>query len=115
MLTHPQDLDAQLHVAARKKIHAYRAQYASNRNITFMPAITSTSSRMHGEFLRLLFLQARFPPVSGRREGKRRTCAKGLPAAACAFESGHLTLVSGAGEGEVVSKKVGNEVRGAQG
>ena len=30
------------------------------------------------------------------------------------FESGHLTLVSGAGEGEVVSKKVGKEVRGAQ-
>ena len=30
-------------------------------------------------------------------------------------ESGHLTLVSGAGEGEVVSKKVGKEVRGAQG
>ena len=51
------------------------------------------------------------------REGKRRTCAKGLTAAACAFESGHLTLVSGAGEGEVVSKKVGKEVslRGAQG
>jgi len=36
-------------------------------------------------------------------------------AAACAFESGHLTLLSGAGEGEVVSKKVGKEVRGAQG
>ena len=31
------------------------------------------------------------------------------------FDSGHLTLVSGAGEGEVVSKKVGKEVRGAQG
>ena len=30
------------------------------------------------------------------------------------FESGHLTLVSGAGEGEVVSKEVGEE-RGAQG
>ena len=29
------------------------------------------------------------------------------------FESGHLTLVSGAGEGEVV-KKVGKEVRGAR-
>jgi hypothetical protein len=27
------------------------------------------------------------------------------------FESGHLTLVSGAGEGEVVSKKVGEEER----
>ena len=38
-----------------------------------------------------------------------------LPAAPCAFESGHLTLVSGAGEGEVVIKKVGKEVRGAQG
>ena len=58
LLTHPQDLDAPLHVAARKKINAYRDQYANNRNITFMPAITSTSSRMHGEFLRLLFLQA---------------------------------------------------------
>jgi len=29
--------------------------------------------------------------------------------------SGHLTLVSGAGEGEVVSKEVGEEERGAQG
>ena len=37
--------------------------------------------------------------------------------AACSFEpeSGHLTLVSGAGEGEVVSKEVGEEERGAQG
>ena len=59
LLTHPQDLEAgPLHVAARKKISTYRDQYANNRNITFMPAITSTSSRMHGEFLRLLFLQA---------------------------------------------------------
>jgi len=47
LLTHPQDLDAPLHVAARKKISTYRDQYANNRNITFMPAITSTSSRMH--------------------------------------------------------------------
>ena len=31
-----------------------------------------------------------------------------------AFESGHLTLMNGAGEGEVVSKEVGEE-RGAQG
>ena len=36
-------------------------------------------------------------------------------AAACASESRHLTLVSGAGAGEVVSKKAGKEVRGAQG
>ena len=39
---------------------------------------------------------------------------QGTLAAACAFESGHLTLMNGAGEGEVVSKEVGEE-RGAQG
>ena len=44
----------------------------------------------------------------------RDTTSRGQ-AAACTFESGHLTLVSGAGEGEVVSKKVGKEVRGARG
>jgi hypothetical protein len=37
---------------------AYRQQYADNQNISFLPAIVSTSTRMHGEFLRLLFLQA---------------------------------------------------------
>ena len=37
-------------------------------------------------------------------EGKRE---------ACAFESGHLTLLSGAGKGEVVSKNVGEDERGA--
>ena len=73
LLTHPQDLDAPLHVAARKKISTYRDQYANNRNITFMPAITSTSSRMHGEFLRLLFLQA-------HRETTAHFTAIGMPA-----------------------------------
>jgi hypothetical protein len=40
-IAHPQHLDAPLHVAARKKPLAYRAQYANNRNITFMPAIAT--------------------------------------------------------------------------
>jgi hypothetical protein len=40
------------------KIAAYQQQYADNQNISFLPAIVSTSTRMHGEFLRLLFLQA---------------------------------------------------------
>ena len=31
LLTHPQDLDAPLHVAARKKISTYRDQYANNQ------------------------------------------------------------------------------------
>ena len=58
LLTHPQDLDGPLRVAAQRKINAYRQQYADNQNISFLPAIVSTSCRMHGEFLRLIFLQA---------------------------------------------------------
>jgi hypothetical protein len=53
--------------------------------------------------------------VSGGGEGKRRTCAKGHYQPRPVRSSGHLTRLSGAGEGEVVSKKVGKEVRGAQG
>ena len=41
-------------------------------------------------------------------------CSRTLLAAACAFESGHLTLMSGAGEGEVVSKEVGKEEIGEE-
>ena len=57
-LTHPQDLDGPLRVAAQRKINAYGQQYADNQNISFLPAIVSTRCRIHGEFLRLLFLQA---------------------------------------------------------
>ncbi len=57
-LSHPQDLEAQLRIAAQRKIGAYQQQYADNQNISFLPVIVSTSTRMHGEFLRLLFLQA---------------------------------------------------------
>jgi hypothetical protein len=56
-LTHPQDIDAPPRVAAQRKINSYRQQYADNQNIS-LPATVSTSARMHGEFLRLLFLQA---------------------------------------------------------
>jgi hypothetical protein len=60
LLSHPRDLDAPLRLAAQRKINGYRQQYADNHNISFLPAIVSTSTRtrMHGEFLRLLFLQA---------------------------------------------------------
>jgi hypothetical protein len=56
LLSHPQDLD--LRFAAQRKINGYRQQYADNQNISFLPAIVSTSSRMRCEFLPLLFLQA---------------------------------------------------------
>jgi len=61
-VTHPHDLDAAgaapLRTAAKSKIDDYRAQYANNQKISFLPVITSTCTRMRGEFLRLLFLQA---------------------------------------------------------
>jgi hypothetical protein len=45
-------------VAVQCKTNAYKQTYADNQNISFLPAIMSTSNRMHGEFLRPLFLQA---------------------------------------------------------
>ncbi len=58
LLSHTQDLDAPLRLSAQRKINCYRRQYADNQDISFLPAIVSTSTRMHGEFLHLLFLQA---------------------------------------------------------
>ncbi len=46
--------------AAADKIRKYRADY-NNRPpsaVSFLPAIASTSDRLHSEFVRILFLQA---------------------------------------------------------
>jgi hypothetical protein len=59
-LKYPNNLDQSLNDAAADKIRKYRADY-NNRSpsvVSFMPAIASTSVRLHGEFVRLLFLQA---------------------------------------------------------
>ena len=53
---YPQDLDAPLCLAVQRKINGYGQQYADNQNISFLPAIMSTCTRMHGEILRLLLL-----------------------------------------------------------
>jgi hypothetical protein len=58
-LKYPNNLDLSLNDAAADKIRKYRVDY-NNRPpsaVSFMPAITSTSDRLHGEFVRLLFLQ----------------------------------------------------------
>jgi hypothetical protein len=61
-LHYPNDVDRSLNEAATDKIRKYRADYISNNNppnaISFMPAIASTSGRLHSEYVRLLFLQA---------------------------------------------------------
>ncbi len=47
-----------LNDTAADKIRKYRADYNNNPNaISFMPAIASTSGRLHSEFIRILFLQ----------------------------------------------------------
>ncbi len=59
-LHYPNDLDKPLNEAAADKIRKYRADYNQNpsNTISFMPAIVSTSARLHSEFVRILFLQA---------------------------------------------------------
>jgi hypothetical protein len=57
-LSHPQDLDAPLRLAAQRKINGYRQQDADNQNIAFLP--------------RLLFLQA-------HRETEAHFTATGMP------------------------------------
>ena len=55
----PDNLDQSLNDAAADKIRKYRADY-NNRPpsaVSIMPAIASTSGRLHSEFVRLLFLQ----------------------------------------------------------
>jgi hypothetical protein len=53
------NLDQSLNDAAADKIRKYRADY-NNRSpsvVSFIPAIASTSGKLHSEFVRLLFLQ----------------------------------------------------------
>jgi hypothetical protein len=61
---------------AAEKILKYRADYNNNPpiSVAFMPAIASTSGRLHSEFIRLLFLQA-------HRETDRFFAASGVQSA----------------------------------
>jgi hypothetical protein len=74
LLSHPKDLDAPLRLAAQRKINSYRQQNADNQNISFLPVIVSTSTRMHGNFffVRFVFLQA-------HRETEALFTATGMP------------------------------------
>ena len=59
-LQYPNDIDRSINEAVPDKIRKYRADYNNNppNAVSFMPAIASTSVRLHSEFIRLLFLQA---------------------------------------------------------
>ncbi len=59
-LKYPRNLDQSLNDTVTDKIRKYRVDY-NNRPpsaVSFMTVITSTSGRLHSEFVRLLFLQA---------------------------------------------------------
>ena len=58
-LHYPTDIDRSLNESAVDKIRKYHADYNNNppNDISFMPAIASTSGRLHSEFIRILFLQ----------------------------------------------------------
>jgi hypothetical protein len=70
-LKYPNNLDQSLNDASTDKIRNYRVDYNRPPSaVSFMPAISSTSGRLHSEFVRLLFLQShretdRFFAVSG--------------------------------------------------
>ncbi len=75
-LKYPNNLDQSLNDTAFDKIRKYRADY-NNRPpsaVSFMPAIASTSGRLHSEFVRLLFLQV-------HRETDRFFAASGVQSA----------------------------------
>ncbi len=59
-LLYPNNIDRSLNEAGDDKIQKYRADYNNNppNTVSFMPAIASTSGRLHSEFVRLSFLQA---------------------------------------------------------
>ena len=54
-LRNPDNPDKLLDSAAADKIRHYRAPYRQNRHVASLPACMTTSGRIHGEFLRLLY------------------------------------------------------------
>jgi hypothetical protein len=69
----PADIDKPLNEAATGKIRDYRADYNNRPSnaISFMPAVASTSGRLHFEFVLILFLQT-------HRESDRFSAASGV-------------------------------------
>jgi hypothetical protein len=63
-LHYSNDIDRSLDEAAADKIRKCRDDYNNNppNTVSFITAITSTSGRLHSEFVRLLFLQAHREP-----------------------------------------------------
>ena len=83
-LRYPNDVDRSLNEGAADKIRKYLPDYNNNppTSVSFMTVITSTSGRLHSEFIRLLFLQT-------HRETDRFFAASGVQPA----QSNHGTAM----------------------
>ncbi len=87
----PNDIDKSLNEAAADKIRKYHTDYKNNppNVISFLTDITSTSGRLHSEFIRLLFLQT-------HRETDRFFASSGIQSAQSKLGSSysHFRLVA---------------------
>ncbi len=100
-LRYPNNLDKSLNDEAADKIRKYRADYNNNPPsvVSFMTAITSTSGRLHIEFIRLLFLQThretdRFFAASGVQSAQFDRGFRGFHFRRAAFSSMFKSRVS---------------------
>ncbi len=82
-LYYPNDIDRSLNETAGDKIRKYRSDYNNSppNAISFMTVISSTSGRLHSEFVRLLYLQ-------DHRETNRFFASSGFQLAQ--FDRGHF-------------------------
>ena len=86
--THPQDPDAPLHVAARTKISAYRAQYANN----LLHACHHQHNLAHARRVSASSLSTR-PTARPRRTSPPSACQRNNTAVHFAFAARHSTMV----------------------
>jgi hypothetical protein len=71
LLSHPQDLDAPLSVAAQRKINSYRQQYADNQNISFSLPLSAQAHACTASFCVFFFYR---PPGRQRRTSLTLEC-----------------------------------------
>ena len=84
LLRNPDNPDKILDSDAAEKIRHYRDPYRQNRHVAFLPACMTTSGRIHGEFLRLLYFISNKQAVAyfealGYEAHKAEFCKNSVP------------------------------------
>ena len=68
LLSHPQELDAPLRLAAQRKINSYRQQHADNQNISFSPPLSPLPPACTASFCAFFFYR---PTERGRKRARK--------------------------------------------